>query len=345
LSTILDRLPDIERQQILDCPRGQLGDLCVSLSLNYDSVRGALSRLRARQPALADPPEEGVGTPEQLAAWDTTWEELRDRAGLNAGREVPRNLDLGLPKPIHIDTPRTWMYASDFHCPHHNRTMLRRLVQVALHMKAETLVVGGDLLDFPTISKWPRTVRAPSTEQVSESAGEVLVYLSHYFEHIIVLPGNHDERMVKKIDDDYAFSRVIYGALDGRPLDCKLQVTNLDYILFGDEGHDWRSAGWVMGHPRWFSATPSKMVGEVALMKHRNVIGAHSHLQGDGWSKDARYHAIDPGHMTEPEMHGYHLQSDGLSRFPTWKAGFVLIQDNIVTLCADGKIHWSSLGA
>jgi hypothetical protein len=99
-----------------------------------------------------------------------------------------------------------------------------------------------------------------------------------------------------------------------------------------------------MGHPRFYSATPAKGIGEVAIMRHRNAIGAHSHLQGISWSKDGRFLSIDPGHMTEAEQHAYHQQTAGLSKFPAWKQGFVLVRSNRATLCADGLIDWADFG-
>lgn len=294
--------------------RGAKRRMAERLGISYNSLRGAVSRYRTR---LAD--AEAIAVP----------------GNFRATNEAPVTLPL----------PAIWVYATDFHCPFHNQAMVRRLALVLQASRAEQLVIGGDLFDFPTASSWPKTSDAPSVEAVSESAADVLLFLGECVPSIVLIPGNHDLRFGKKIDDKYRFSKVVYGALEGRQLACKLQIVEQDSVYLGDEGHDWRAAGWVVGHPRWFSSQPTKFVAEVAMMKHRNVMGAHSHLQGNGWSKDARYHAVDPGHMTDPALHPYHAQSDGLSRYPTWKAGFVLVRHNIPTVCSDGKIRWVDVGA
>jgi hypothetical protein len=160
--------------------------------------------------------------------------------------------------------------------------------------------------------------------------------LANTFNHIYVLPGNHCRRVASKLDEPLEFDALIHAAIKGRVPASKIITTDYDYIYVGQE-----DSGWVVGHPRYFSTIPAKGGADVAMLQRRNVIGAHNHIQGLIKSKDGRFVSIDPGHMTEPELTPYKMESNGLSRYPAWSAGFVLVENNIPTLFGNGLVDWS----
>ena len=334
---------------------GELKAVAADHGLNYDSLRGAVSRTRARA-RLEDRADQDVDI--YQTAPQPTWEALTQSLAVAvmdpaappapADRALwdlfPAPLAPDMEDPLTLNLER-WAYASDFHAPHYNRTMTYRLAKVLDYHQVGTLVVGGDFFDFATPSKHPKTVPAVDLERGLAEAGKLLRALASLVDHLYILPGNHCLRVASKLDEPVSFSRVLGMALtDDWPKDgagrSKITATSLDYIYIGPEGPQ----GWVVGHPRWFSTVPAKGVSEVATLKHRNVIGAHNHVVGLARSKDGRYVAIDPGHMTDPYLHAYHRQSDGLSRYPAWAGGFVTVDHSIPTLYSDGLTYWPDYG-
>ena len=248
---------------------------------------------------------------------------------------IPANVNLVPIKPLVLDLD-SWLYASDFHVPIHNRQWIKRLVAVANHRNVDTLVIGGDLFDFDSSSRHPKDTRQAGLNQTLSVAGDLLVSLCGVFNRLYILPGNHCRRVATKLDEPLEFDALIHAAVKGRVASGKIVSTDFDYIYIGQE-----DSGWVVGHPRYFSTVPAKGGADVAMLQRRNVIGAHNHIIGLSQSKDGRFWSIDPGHMTDPNMTPYLMQSNGLSRYPTWRNGFVLVDNNIPTIFADGLVDWS----
>jgi hypothetical protein len=251
---------------------------------------------------------------------------------------IPANINLVPTKPLTLDLDR-WLYASDFHAPLHNRQWVKRLVAVARTHGVDTLVVGGDLFDFDSSSRHPKTTRQAGLNSTLAIAGDLIVSLAGVFDRLYILPGNHCRRVATRLDEPLEFDSLIHAAVKGRVANGKIVTTDFDYIYVGQE-----DSGWVVGHPRYFSTIPAKGGAEVAMLQRRNVIGAHNHIVGLSQSKDGRFWSIDPGHMTDPSLTPYLMESNGLSRYPVWRNGFILIEDNIPTMFVDGLVNWSSYG-
>lgn len=265
--------------------------------------------------------------PKQLAPWKIP--EVPD---------LPPNAQLVTEKPLALDFD-TFLYASDFHAPLHNRRMTERLIRVGRQRAVKNLVIGGDLFDFDSLSAHPKTLATAGLGDTLETAALLLLELAKDFS-IWMLPGNHDERVAKRLNEPTEFARVVWGALKGRQPEHPITITTFPWLYIGPE-----ETGWTVGHPMYFSTVPARMGADVAMLEHRNVIGAHNHVVGLMQSRCGRYFAIDPGHMTEPELTPYYMKNRGLSKYPRWKAGFVLVRRNIPTLMVDGLTDWQEYAA
>lgn len=252
--------------------------------------------------------------------------------------DIPANVNLITASPLTLDLDK-WLYVSDLHVPLHNREWIRRLVLVASRHNVDSLIIGGDLFDFDSSSRHPKTQLQAGLNETLCIAGDLLVALCTVFDRVYVLPGNHCRRVANKLDEPLNFESLVYAALKGRVQPGRIICTNYDYIYVGQE-----DSGWVVGHPRYFSTIPAKGGAEVAMLQRRNVIGAHNHIVGLSQSKDGRFWSIDPGHMTDPHMTPYIMESNGLSKYPTWRNGFVLVNNNVPTMFVDGLIEWWQYG-
>ncbi len=318
MSTLLDRLPANQRQALEQAARerGALRPMCEMLDLNFHSIRGALSRSGFY---VEEDTSALVTVPQPIRAWDA--------------------------KSIQLSLEGQRLYCADLHIPSHSVKMLDRLVRVAKSRQVRTLIVGGDVADFPTASKWPKIVPSVGVEQTLDKVGEVLCFLAETFDEIYVVTGNHDQRLCKAVGEPLTFERVLWSAIAGRRFDAKLVASDHTFFYIGDEGDGGLETGIVGGHPTFFSQIAAKTLSEVAMLKHRHVLGSHNHIQGLLWSKCGRYWACDPGAMCEAENTPYHQMGDGISKFPAWKQGMVLLDGNLPTLLADGWTDWQDYGA
>lgn len=265
---------------------------------------------------------------------------------MNTVMRAPDGPAINVPAAINAlpDPPLTlslsrWLYAADFHAPLHSVAMTRRLVQVGRARKVRDLVIGGDFLDLAHISRHGRANRLISGREAARVAGELLAFLLDEF-NVYILPGNHDDRVAKKLDDDWSFKAVLYGMLEGRTFRNRLTVTD-DYAYIYVQGANRK---WIVGHPNFYAGFGAKGPAYTAQMQQCSVMGAHNHLQGVSWSADGKHIAIDPGCMTEAELTPYVMKHSAIGKHGSWKQGFVFVENDIPTICADGLVDWRSIG-
>lgn len=247
----------------------------------------------------------------------------------------PDNVQLLEKQPLTLELD-TFGYCCDLHAPLHNRLMLDRLVAVLLQRGIGHLIIGGDLFDFDSTSRFSKSSAQAGLNRTLNIGGDILYALASLFK-LYVLPGNHCRRVAAKLDEPLEFESLIYAALRGRQTKYPIVVTDYDYIYVNTQ--------WVVGHPRFYSRTPAKGLADVAMIQQRNVIGSHNHLVGISQSADGRWLAVDPGHMSEETLTPYHMQSFGMSRFPNWTAGFCVVEENIPCLYNDKMTRWKDYGA
>lgn len=298
----------------------------------------AENRYRARislgHYATIEERDSAIAAAQALLGSPTSPQEAPQAAIADDVLDIPANVNLITTAPLALSLDK-WLYCSDLHVPFHNREWVKRLILAAQYHSVDTLVIGGDLFDFDSTSRHPKTQRQSDLNQTLHIGGDLLVALGRYFRHLYLLPGNHDARVAAKLDTPLEFNALVHAAIKGRVSAERITTTDYDYIRIND---------WVVGHPRFYSSVPARGVAQVAQLQQCNVIGAHNHLVGMMQSSDGRWFAIDPGHMTDARLTPYMMQSAGLSKYAAWKNGFVLVDNNLPTLFTDGLTDWSKYG-
>lgn len=323
MTTILDNLSVFQKSELLDAlgRRGGILAFAQKYGLNADSLRGALSRAGGAEALQIEVSEEVV--PPSPQAINT----LRQTS--NA---LPRAANIVQP-PAHFKLQK-FAYASDFHAPYHSTLWVERLYKVGYHLEIPTLVIAGDLFDFDNVSRHGSDIQSTDLNKTLEIGGQVVRYLHQVFETIVVLPGNHDRRLMKKLDRDLSWANVLrmaVGNMDG------IVSVEQDYLCFDDQ--DGRTQ-WIGGHPSFFSSRPTVGLQQVALLRQAGILGSHNHIQGMSKVND-KFWVIDPGCMCDRTITPYIQRGAGLSRFQDWSNGFLVIDDNLPQLFADGLTRWS----
>lgn len=235
--------------------------------------------------------------------------------------------------PIRVSNGKSALVVGDFHCPYQNIDMLERSISIckAYFPDIKTAILGGDLFDFPSISKYDQVNPAPDPDEVIASAGDVLKFIGVHFGTVYTLLGNHDSRLSRKINRPLSHRYLIDSALgDDRPIGCKYIPSNSAYMTFGK---------YMIGHPSNYSGQGGKTPSEYAEKYHSNVITFHNHVTGSASSKSGEWIGIDAGHLTLPEKHLY--QELSFTKFVNWSSGFVIIHNNFPYIFTEKWTDWN----
>jgi hypothetical protein len=228
-----------------------------------------------------------------------------------------------------LDDPNV-LIVSDIHAPFHSPEMLDRAVYVTQkffpHIKH--CMVIGDLFDFSAISNHLNNQPTTSTETDMRAGGKIARQLRSCFE-LWIGPGNHDERISKKLNSEFSMESLLCGAFGNT--DSGLHITDLDYFYIGDD--------IIAGHPTMYSSKPTGVAAKVALMQRKNIITGHSHKVGITVSDDGIHWTIDNGHCASDQLFYYVRRR--MSTFGKMGAGFTIISNNKPFVFGDAITDWS----
>jgi predicted phosphodiesterase len=121
---------------------------------------------------------------------------------------------------------------SDFHCPHHSERLLELTEQVLLQEQPDRLILNGDLVDWPSVSRHAPERGEASANECVQSAGEVLARICAAVPEdcrIQAIPGNHDSNLSR-----YLLERAA-AAADLCVAGSKVPVWSLQNLLRFDE--------------------------------------------------------------------------------------------------------------
>lgn len=219
----------------------------------------------------------------------------------------------------------------DPHVPYHDGRFISRCVSLARAWGIQQCVIDGDLFDFAALSKW----KANETEmlEVELEAGERFIDgLADSFQKILVLMGNHDERLRRVLDKRLTAERLM------RLFTTKANVSmsGYHYMTLTSGGQEWR-----ITHPRNSSVIPVGVARRLADKHQQNIVAGHGHLWGQATSTSGRWIAIDSGMCGDPERIGYNMEEDNVR--PAMVQGAVIVRDSHGWLLHPRYTDWNRL--
>ena len=115
--------------------------------------------------------------------------------------------------PFRIDGPCRALLLYDVHIPFHVRAAVEAAVEAGRREKVDTVVLGGDALDFHQVSRYDHDGSKLTYQQEIEYGREFLGYIRERFPRarVVFKEGNHEERL-----DRYILSRApaLFGLQD-----------------------------------------------------------------------------------------------------------------------------------
>jgi len=134
---------------------------------------------------------------EQSCSYDEAFERLCDYIGKSGTILTPKKVRRKRKKILCM---------SDLHIPFHNEKVLVETVEK--HSDADILLINGDFGDCYSASKYLKNKVIPLKDELSISAA-ILDWLASRFPEIIILSGNHTDRVrkyfSKRVDNDMMF--------------------------------------------------------------------------------------------------------------------------------------------
>lgn len=222
---------------------------------------------------------------------------------------------------LHLDAVPT-LVIGDLHAPYHDHEWLQKVVAVTQDelYEVERIIVGGDLFNFDVVSRHSKAHFVERLETELAYAGELILWLAS-IAPLVIMNGNHDERIANKLDAGLSLRRIVAMSLDGRTPDNEITVTDYDYMLYGDT--------YVIGHLDRGAAIPGKAAHSIISKYKRHVLTFHEHSRGvfTGTNNPhAQYIGASVGCSTSTEKHWYAMRR--LNSQKPFAKGFALISDD-----------------
>ena len=98
------------------------------------------------------------------------------------------------------------LITSDWHIPHYDKEMLSLLLNTAKENNTQELIIAGDLLNLDIISRYVNRDAPVTIDEELREAREVINILLEQFNKITVIPGNHERRIISRLQTPLSFS-------------------------------------------------------------------------------------------------------------------------------------------
>lgn len=250
-------------------------------------------------PTTADRKKKGAEELTNDADFDKYYIKFRDWLGFNR--------DYAPPEAQYLGDEDITIVAGDFHVPYHNENAMRWMLDRTIN-RANTLIIGGDLADMFTFSKYMKNKVVFSALEEIKRVQAVLAALSEAYPVVHLLRGNHDDRFFKFIQRmgipssavevfDYLHGEYslhpIYVLARSFPNVHIVEPIKADYAEFC---YLYQHGDCVVSHAEKYSQVPNKTVGEVIdrlmsyhvpeglLQPFRVVVQCHTHQAGKTWN-------------------------------------------------------------
>ena len=214
---------------------------------------------------------------------------------------------------ISINSDRILVVA-DIHGKLLDPYFLETSIDIAQAWGIKEIVVAGDLFDMSMFSRFGRDTNSPTFRDEIESVEKIIQAFSIAFDKIYLLSGNHDARIILKLEGE--FSNTMLG---------KLITDNKKVIISNYSSCDINSTYKVL-HPASYRQVPGSVARDMCSRFLRSVIASHGHGTSMSRDRSGKFYAIDVGGTVDRDKVGYIHHR--ITPHPKWTRSFVIIADN-----------------
>lgn len=224
---------------------------------------------------------------------------------------------------------------SDVHMPFYNSDLANKMLALAKKHDIKRLFVIGDLFDAKSYSRFPTAndVSSEDAEYEMKCVTEFFQVCAEQFDDIYVCIGNHEMRVLNKLERKLQFKTLLKMALhDAEVGDTKIHVT--DYPRIKMEGVN-QPDTWL-GHPGNYSRIKGNVPRDLATRFQTNIITGHTHHLVLTSHISGKYYVCESGCLADPAKQEY-LAMD-FTPHPEWHPGFVWIRNERPQIFDEGLL-------
>lgn len=207
-----------------------------------------------------------------------------------------------------------FMVCGDIEIPRHHAGAIRLLLKFQKHYGLSQLVLNGDTFAGDAFSKWAveTSLQQVSLRKELDIGRQMFDALLTAFERVTMISGNHDKRLARHFFGDWTYGDFL------KMIAPDVEFYEHAYALATSGGEE-----WLICHPGNYSKVPLSVAREIAEVKQKNVLAAHTHHLGMCKDKSGRWWCVDGGCMADPARAAY--KSMNITRHPEWNPGFVML--------------------
>lgn len=224
---------------------------------------------------------------------------------------------------------KRFVVTADWHFPYYDERLAHRMFTLCQYWKPpiKDHFCAGDFWDFYQLSRYFKAQGVEDGRLVEDDLGdaeELLGAMAEWFDRMIILLGNHENRLysgslLKQIGQDRL--QRMWNVVPE-----KMEFSKWPKMVVNDE--------WRITHPggAWISGL--QQARRLAAIHEQHILMGHAHCQmrGQGWSSNRL--VADIGGMFDEQKIEYVSVGPDSTR-PAWLPGFVIVDD--------GKAHLFNL--
>jgi len=200
----------------------------------------------------------------------------------------------------------------DLHIPYHHAQWIEKVVKIAKRHKVRRIVVAGDLFDMKHFSNFPKLSDSLMEDEIDMSR-QIIEWLKTKFREVHVFPGNHDERLAKKLEGKIRFKKF-------------LEWITYEAINVYEHHQMYVGKTWLIAHPGNYSQVNTEPAKTLSEKFHKNVAVGHTHKWSMGRDRSGKYWAVEMGMCADyNRIEWLHRE---LTKHPVPQLGALIIDRN-----------------
>ena len=201
----------------------------------------------------------------------------------------------------------------DPHIPYHSIKLINECLDVAERLKIDTLIIGGDFLDFKSLyTKEVQQTKIDWIDEIKEAVKVLNVLIAH-FKKIYIISGNHDHRLNRFLGQSDKAEKLM-SILFNHP---QVKYSKYQYCQLNDK--------WNIIHEGNTKAKLSKLE-KIINVKRLSTMAGHSHRFAFAIHDSGIEIEAEGLHTSEKPLHEY--ANIRLSDHSEWIQGFWIIKNN-----------------
>lgn len=162
--------------------------------------------------------------------------------------------------------------------------------------KPRRLIIAGDFYNMDAWSKYPSIISTPSWEQEREAARNLLTIYAQTFDEMWMVSGNHERRILEKLDGQYNINDVLAASLPSG----KVKATVLDRCTVKTS-----KGKYTVLHGDNYAKKSLNNADEYAQKFQTHIISHHEHHAALGLDRFDRYFIVNNGGLFDHTKMSY----------------------------------------